>query len=115
MGITLAILMALSLLSYSPNDGSLDVAAPLAAATPARNWIGPAGAHLADLLFQIVGYAAFLLPAGLAIWGLGWFRSRPSDAPIAKSIGALLLLISVPSELNLVHIPLVRGALPAGA
>jgi S-DNA-T family DNA segregation ATPase FtsK/SpoIIIE len=114
MGITLAILMALSLLSYSPNDGSLDVAAPLAAATPARNWIGPAGAHLADLLFQIVGHAAFLLPAGLAIWGLGWFRSRPSDAPIAKSIGALLLLISVPSELNLVHIPLVRGALPAG-
>jgi S-DNA-T family DNA segregation ATPase FtsK/SpoIIIE len=113
MGITLAILMALSLLSYSPNDGSLDVAAPLAA-SPARNWIGPAGAHLADLLFQIVGYAAFLFPAGMAIFGLGWFRSRVAEAPIAKSIGALLLLIFVPAELSMIHTPLVRGALPAG-
>jgi S-DNA-T family DNA segregation ATPase FtsK/SpoIIIE len=114
LGITLAILMALSLLSYSPNDASLDVAAPLAAANPARNWIGPAGSHLADLLFQIVGYAAFLFPAGMAIFGLGWFRSRAAEAPIAKSIGAVLLLIFVPAELSMMHTPLVRGSLPAG-
>ena len=47
--------------------------APLPAdgATAARNWIGPVGAHGADLLFQLLGYAAFLLPVGLVTEGLG--------------------------------------------
>ena len=67
IAVVVAILMALALLSYSPLDVSLNVSGPPAtagaAARPARNWIGPVGAHGADLLFQGLGYAAFLLPA----------------------------------------------------
>ena len=49
LGITLATLAALSLLSYNPLDPSLNVAAPPADGHPARNWIGPVGAHASDV------------------------------------------------------------------
>ena len=86
VGLSLAILLALSLLSYSPRDASFNVAAPPPGAGPARNWIGPVGAHLADLFFQICGFAAFLFPVGMFLVAMKWFRSQLLDAPIAKSI-----------------------------
>jgi S-DNA-T family DNA segregation ATPase FtsK/SpoIIIE len=113
VGITLALLLSLSLLSYSPNDASLNVAAP-SGATAARNWIGPVGAHTADLLFQLCGYAAFLIPVGMFLLALRWFRSQAVQGPIAKLVGSILLILSLPTELTLLHMPDVRGALPAG-
>jgi len=62
LGIILAILMALALLSYSPRDASLNVSTEIPGGHPTQNWVGPAGAYTADFLFQVVGYAAFLLP-----------------------------------------------------
>ena len=52
VGLSLAVLLALSLLSYSPHDASFNVSAAPPGTGPARNWIGPVGAHMADLLFQ---------------------------------------------------------------
>ena len=44
LGMTLAVLMALALLSYSPHDASFNVSAqPPDGDHPARNWIGPVG------------------------------------------------------------------------
>jgi S-DNA-T family DNA segregation ATPase FtsK/SpoIIIE len=114
LGVTLAVLVALSLLSYSPHDVSLNVSAPPPDTRPARNWIGPVGAHFADILFQGFGYAAFLLPAGIFLVGLRWFRSQPVPTPVAKVIGYVLLLLSLPSLLALWHLPEVRGAVPPG-
>jgi len=114
VGLSLAVLLALSLLSYSPLDASFNVSAPPPGAGPARNWIGPVGAHLADLLFQFAGYAAFLLPVGIFVVGLRWFRSQLIEAQVAKLVGAGLLFASLSSELTLLHVPEVRGALPAG-
>jgi len=114
LGVTLAVLVALSLLSYNPHDASLNVSAPPPDTRPARNWIGPAGAHGADLLFQGFGYAAFLLLAGLFLLGVRWFRSQPVPAPVAKLIGYALLLLSLPALLTLWHLPNVRGAVGAG-
>ncbi len=114
VGMTLAVFLGLSLLSYSPQDASFNVAAPPSATLPARNWIGPAGAHVSDLLFQLCGYAAFLFPVGLLLVALRWFRSQPVESPAAKLFGSILMLLSLPAELTLLHIPKVRGALPAG-
>jgi S-DNA-T family DNA segregation ATPase FtsK/SpoIIIE len=114
MGVTLAVLIALSLLSYSPLDASLNVAGPAPSAGPARNWIGPVGAHLADALFQLCGYGAFLLPAGILALGLGWIRSRMVIDPWAKMLGSVLLLFSISAELALWRTPEVRSVLPAG-
>ena len=112
--ITLAILMALALLSYRPEDVALNVSAPPADGPLARNWIGPVGAYGADLLFQVLGFAAFLLPLAIFVLGWRWFRSRASDSQIATLVGYALLLLSLPSLLSLWRFPEIRGALPPG-
>ncbi len=114
LGVTLAVLVALSLLSYSPRDASLNVSAPPPGTHPSRNWIGPVGAAGADLLFQGLGYAAFLLPVGIFLLGLRWFRNQPVPSPVGKVIGYALLLLSLPALLALWHFPEVRGAEPPG-
>jgi DNA segregation ATPase FtsK/SpoIIIE, S-DNA-T family len=114
VGLSLAILLGLSLLSYSPLDASFNVAARAPASGPARNWIGPVGAHMADLMFQFCGFSAFLFPVGMILVALKWFRSQLLDAPVAKIIGSTMLLVSVSAEMVLLHFPDVRGALPAG-
>jgi S-DNA-T family DNA segregation ATPase FtsK/SpoIIIE len=65
VGLSLAVLLALSLLTYSPRDASFNVSAPPLGSEPAHNWIGPVGAHLADLFFQFCGFAAFMFPIGM--------------------------------------------------
>jgi S-DNA-T family DNA segregation ATPase FtsK/SpoIIIE len=109
-----AVLLALSLLSYSPHDPSFNVSAPLPSAGQARNWIGPVGAHLADLFFQFCGFSAFLFPVGMFVAAMRWFRSQDVEAPVAKLVGGVMLLVSLSAELALIHTPGVRGALPAG-
>ncbi len=112
--ITLAVLMALALLTYYPKDSSFNVSAPALDGTPARNWIGPAGAFGADLLFQIFGFAAFLLPAALLVLGWRWFRSKAIDSQMATLVGFALLLLSLPTILALWHVWDIRGAVPPG-
>jgi DNA segregation ATPase FtsK/SpoIIIE, S-DNA-T family len=112
--ITFAVLMALALISYSPRDVALNVSAPPTDGTLAHNWIGPVGAYGADLLFQVLGFAAFLLPLAIAILGWRWFRSRAIDSQTATLIGYGLLLLSLPSLLSLWHFPDVRGTVPPG-
>ncbi|MFZ0886567.1 MAG: DNA translocase FtsK [Candidatus Acidiferrales bacterium] len=115
VGLSLAILLTLSLLSYSPHDASFNVSAPAPGSGPARNWIGPVGAHLADLFFQFCGFAAFLFPIGMFLVAMKWFRSQLLEAPVTKVVGFTMLLASLSSELVLVHVmPEVRGALPPG-
>jgi S-DNA-T family DNA segregation ATPase FtsK/SpoIIIE len=112
--ISLAVLMALALISYSPRDSAFNVAAPAPDGGPARNWIGPVGAYGSDLLFQVFGFAAFLLPVAIGVLGWRWFRSRSIDSQIATLVGYVLLLLSLPSLLSLWHFPQLRGAIPAG-
>src|ERR1700735_5524140 len=66
-----AILLFLSLLTYRPTDPSFDTVG----VGPARNWIGPFGAHLADVLLQLEGLSGFLLPILIGALGWTWMRS----------------------------------------
>jgi S-DNA-T family DNA segregation ATPase FtsK/SpoIIIE len=112
--IILAVLVALSLISYSPHDVAFNVSAPPADGPLAHNWIGPVGAYAADILFQVFGFAAFLLPVALLILGWKWFRSRAINSQFATIFGYMLLLLSLPSLLSLWHFPEVRGLPPGG-
>ena len=114
LGITVAVLMALALLSYSPRDASLNVSAQPFGARPAQNWVGPAGAYTADFVFQVLGYAAFVLPMAFFALGWRWFRSRPVDSAIAAVIGYALLVLALPALLSLWRIPDVRESIPPG-
>jgi S-DNA-T family DNA segregation ATPase FtsK/SpoIIIE len=114
LGVTLAILIALALISYSPHDPSFNVSTDAPDLHSARNWIGPVGAYGADLLFQGLGYAAFLLPIGIFIMGSRWFRSEALESAAVKIVGYTLLMLMLPAMLTLWHIPEVRGAIPPG-
>ncbi len=114
VGMTIAVLLLLSLVSYHASDISLDVAAPAGFSEPARNWIGMFGAYLADMLYQLLGYAALILPLALFVFTLRWFRSRPSESPIARLIGYGLMLFSVDAFCGLVALPRIGGTLEPG-
>ncbi len=114
IGMTIAVLTALALISYSPHDPSINVSAQSYDLHTVRNWIGPVGAYSADLLFQGFGYAAFLLPIGMFIVGSRWFRSELVESPAVKIVGCTLLVMMLPAMLTLWHVPEVRGAIPPG-
>jgi S-DNA-T family DNA segregation ATPase FtsK/SpoIIIE len=113
--LTTAILVALALLSYNRYDAALNVSgSPLDARNVTHNWIGPAGSYSADVLFQVFGWAAFLLPAAMLVLGWRWLRSRAIESQIATLIGLGLLLLSLPSILTLMRFPAIRESIPAG-
>jgi DNA segregation ATPase FtsK/SpoIIIE, S-DNA-T family len=112
--ITFAVLLGLALISYSPRDAAFNVSAPPADNRPVQNWIGPVGSYSADLLFQIFGFAAFLLPLAIGIFGYRWLRSQATNSQVATIVGYGMLLLSLPSLFALLPIGHVRGALPAG-
>jgi S-DNA-T family DNA segregation ATPase FtsK/SpoIIIE len=92
-----AILLFLALVSYRPTDPSFNTVGP----GPVRNWIGPVGAHLSDLLLQFEGLSAYLLPLLIGALGWTWIRSRPAGSPGAKLLGILLSLLFCPALLGL--------------
>jgi S-DNA-T family DNA segregation ATPase FtsK/SpoIIIE len=92
-------LLFLALVSYSPLDPSLNTSSLSSRA--AHNWIGLVGALWSDLLFQLIGISAFVLPAMIGFLGVRWFRSRPVTSPVEKTIGSAMLMIFVPATLAL--------------
>src|SRR3990172_4749666 len=95
----LALMLLMSLASFSPADRSFHTAA--AAAVPV-NWVGTVGAHSADLLYQLLGACSFLSPITLGWLGICWFRSRPVMDHWSKSCGATLFFFSLPAALALI-------------
>ena len=103
------LLALLSLASYLPLDPSLDTAA---ADTGVHNWIGPAGAYAADMLFQGFGWAAYLIPLALLVAGTRLLLVRPFTAPVAKALGACVFVTSLAAILELFpYTPAIRGVL----
>ncbi|HEX4300663.1 MAG TPA: DNA translocase FtsK 4TM domain-containing protein, partial [Gammaproteobacteria bacterium] len=95
----LVLLLALS--TYNAHDPGFSYSGE---AGKVHNAIGPVGAWLADFLFFLIGYPAYLL-AALLIWS-GWliFRARRSTEPVNKlhltaRIGGLLLSLVTASGL----------------
>ncbi|MGH9788511.1 MAG: DNA translocase FtsK, partial [Candidatus Acidiferrales bacterium] len=111
-----AVVIGLSLLSYSPLDPSFNTAvATPDGGPPAANWIGIVGAHAADLLLQALGWVAFGLPVLLFVLAVQWFRSAAVESPAARVGGVLLLLFSLTSLLALIPAaPSAFGLLPPG-
>src|SRR5450432_3262047 len=95
------LLLFLALASYSPLDPSFNSASVLTGSQSARNWVGLVGAIISDLLLQGLGIGAFLIPVFLGALGSRWFRSRKVTSPVAKSLGAIWMLVFVPALLAL--------------
>jgi S-DNA-T family DNA segregation ATPase FtsK/SpoIIIE len=111
-GVT-GLLILLSLASYQPEDPSLNTA--VATGTLPHNWIGPAGAFVADGLFQLFGWVAYLLPLALLVVGARWLLTRPFEAPRTKMLGAGMLVVSLGALMELFpYTPALHGALRGG-
>jgi len=96
----LALMILISLGTFDPHDPAPFFRAGSGAA--ARNFIGPAGAFLAELLVpQLFGVAALLIPFALGLFGWKLFWCRPIEAPYTKAFGILLLLLALTAFLTL--------------
>src|SRR5215469_8695266 len=108
-----AVLLVLSLVTYSPADPSLNTVGGGAGVRPAHNWAGLVGAHLADFLLQILGVAVLLAPVVMGRVGLAWLRSRPVGSTAVKASGLLMWLVFAPAAIALLPGQMLwRGAIP---
>jgi DNA segregation ATPase FtsK/SpoIIIE, S-DNA-T family len=96
-----ALIWLVALATYSAADPVwfFNTGAPGADPT---NFAGRAGAFVSELSYQLLGYAAFLVPAVLAILGWQYFWCRVVDAAYTKIFGGLLLFGCVSAFLSLV-------------
>ncbi|MBK5291569.1 MAG: DNA translocase FtsK 4TM domain-containing protein, partial [Acidobacteriia bacterium] len=94
----LVIFLTLSLVSYQAQDPSWNTAATIG---ETQNLTGAVGAHIADLLLQSFGLAAFMVPVLALALAWKWIRSSPIEAQWARILGCLLLMLSLSSTLAL--------------
>jgi S-DNA-T family DNA segregation ATPase FtsK/SpoIIIE len=78
-----ALIWIVALASYEPKDPVWFFSA--GAHTAPANFAGRVGAFLAELSFQLVGYAAYLIPAFLVVTGWHYFWCRHVDAAATKA------------------------------
>jgi DNA segregation ATPase FtsK/SpoIIIE, S-DNA-T family len=105
-----ALLLVLSLASYLAQDTSLNTSTASGAAT--HNWVGPAGAYVADLLFQGLGWVAYLLPLTFFVLGIRLLLFQQIQAPRSKGVGLLLLAGSLAAMFELFpYTPSIGGAI----
>jgi S-DNA-T family DNA segregation ATPase FtsK/SpoIIIE len=95
-----ALIWIVSLASYEPSDpvwffSTGSHAVPV-------NFAGRVGAFVAEVSFQLFGYASYLIPAVLVVIGWNYFWCRKVDAAGTKVAGALLLFTCSSAFLSLV-------------
>jgi DNA segregation ATPase FtsK/SpoIIIE, S-DNA-T family len=95
-----ALIWIISLASYEPADPVWFFSS--GAHTVPANFAGRVGAFLAELSFQLFGYASYLIPAVMVISGWNYFWCRTLDAPGTKVTGAALLVGCTSAFLSLV-------------
>jgi S-DNA-T family DNA segregation ATPase FtsK/SpoIIIE len=94
-----ALIWIVSLATYEPTDPAWFFSTGLHAAPV--NFAGRVGAFLAELSFQLFGYASYLIPGVLVVAGWNYFWCRTPDAALTKATGALLLFGCISAFLSL--------------
>jgi DNA segregation ATPase FtsK/SpoIIIE, S-DNA-T family len=107
--ISLAVMAALALASWSVADPSLSHATD----APVRNWVGWPGAVAADLMMQLLGLGALALILPIAIWGYRLLGHRAMGHErlrvISWPLGAVLAAAFASCLPHSVHWPLPCG------
>ena len=108
LSFAVALLWLIALATYNPADPVWFFTAGLTG--DATNLAGRAGAFLAYLSNQALGYAAYLFP--VLVTAVGWCRfwCTPITAPYTKAVGGALLLVSTASFLDIALGPVNPGA-----
>ena len=88
--LALAALILLSLVSYSHSDPVLLLKA--GTGETVTNWLGPTGAFLAEVIFQLVGFVGFVIP--LVLFQASRRRLRPAPPEGDDSTAVRLLILA---------------------
>ena len=83
-----AILLTLALVSYNAADPSLNTIT----STKPTNFIGTFGAYLAEALFMVIGYGAYVLPLILVYFSYFYFTNRRWLIKVSQVVGYLVFL-----------------------
>ncbi|MCX6590444.1 MAG: DNA translocase FtsK [Acidobacteria bacterium] len=107
-----SVALMLSLISYRPEDPSLNTATG-----PYRplNLLGYVGSYLSDMLFQVFGMTSFVMPGLVVLLAWQWMQSREIESPGVKVLGGAMFLLGIATALSLS--PSLRafgGHIPAG-
>lgn len=87
--ILFSLYLGLSLLSYSKWDASLFTYTK----TPMKNYGGVIGSYVSDLLMSSIGFAAYLIPVALIVFGIRRLMSK--EKRMVYLSGTVLLIFSV--------------------
>jgi DNA segregation ATPase FtsK/SpoIIIE, S-DNA-T family len=109
----IAVLLLLCLISYNHLDPSFNVLSP----NPPTNRIGKVGAFVSDFLFQLFGYAAFLMLVPLFILGWKLIFRREIYTPYLRTLGLFLLIIGTTGIFQLFPVKITHDSdfMPGGA
>jgi DNA segregation ATPase FtsK/SpoIIIE, S-DNA-T family len=95
-----ALIWIVALASYNPADPAWFFSAGLT--QPPDNFAGRVGAFLAEVSFQLSGYAAYLIPALMVMVGWHYFWCREVDAAPSKAVGATVLFACISAFMGLI-------------
>lgn len=96
--IALSIIAAISLLSYSPADPSLNTAG---GNQKIHNYIGVFGSYLSDGLIQLFGGGAYLIPVLIFFYGGNKLLRKEKGPRLLRFAGGIALLLSTSTILRL--------------
>jgi S-DNA-T family DNA segregation ATPase FtsK/SpoIIIE len=94
-----ALIWLIALVTYEPTDPVWFFTTE--ALHPPANFAGRVGAFVAELSFQLLGFASYLAPALVGIIGWHYFWCQPFDAAYTKIVGVLLLVACSSAFLSL--------------
>ncbi|GGW26356.1 hypothetical protein GCM10011452_13180 [Gemmobacter lanyuensis] len=95
-----ALLFAVMLLSYSPEDPGWMVASD----QPVNNWLGRLGASVASTLMIITGRGAWAIPTILLAWGARFLLHRGAERAVGRVVFALIA-VAMASVFAATHVP----------
>jgi S-DNA-T family DNA segregation ATPase FtsK/SpoIIIE len=85
----LGLIWLIALVTYEPTDPVWFFTTETT--HPPANFVGRVGAFLAELSFQISGYASYLAPAVIGMLGWHYFWCQKFDAAYTKLVGVVML------------------------
>ena len=93
-----AIVMTLAMVSYHTGDPSWNSTGD----TRVRNWTGPFGAKLADLLYQSFGWAAWVWPFTFFMTGYWQWKDPNAEFSKRRLVGIFLMVVAFTCFLTMI-------------
>lgn len=90
-GVLVAVPVFLALISYTPDDIAYEVSNPN---SPTQNFVGPAGAYTAWVLFLLFGKTSYFLVPLFMLWAFAKWTGKKAQKLWLKLFSTVILLLS---------------------